>query len=360
MNAVSRRSALAGGAAVLAGSSLAHAAHAPVSASDARVQIEGRSAELASGGVRLGFPGVIVRLAVEASRVALRCRATGPDVWVDVRVDGGPRSIRRLVPGGQVLGLYAGVPVPRRIELVRRTESWMGQLDLLGLDVAGSLDAPPPLFPRRLLFVGDSITCGSGDNWPDLAAPEGGVHEDAGASYGALLARRLGAQRHLVAYGGRGVLRDWRGRSDVANAPQFYPRALPDDPASRWEASRYTPDAVGVCLGTNDFSQGVPDREAFVAALVGLLAAIRRDAPRAQILVIDSPMVADDPKRGPLRTLLNAFLDEAVAQTGGAGIERAHLKHYNGRSPKDGHPIGPEHVAIADELEPLFRRALTL
>jgi formate dehydrogenase major subunit len=76
-----------------------------------------------------------------------------------------------------------------------------------------------------------------------------------------LVARRLGAQCHLVSYGGRGIIRDWQGIRDTRNAPVFYELALPDDPAVRWDHMRYVPDAIGIlrkrqCVGAYDHADG--------------------------------------------------------------------------------------------------------
>jgi hypothetical protein len=59
------------------------------------------------------------------------------------------------------------------------------------------------------------------------------------------LARALDAQVHLVSYGGRGLLRDWQGKTDVLNAPQFFQLTiaeetaqLPERPAKSFQSVR--------------------------------------------------------------------------------------------------------------------------
>ena len=97
----------------------------------------------------------------------------------------------------------------------------------------------------------------------------------------------------FVGYGGRGVIRDWQGIRNINNAPQFYELALPDDPSCLWQQNSYEPDAIAICLGTNDFNQGVPDENEFVNAYVEFIRKIRRDSPNARIFLLDSPMLDD-------------------------------------------------------------------
>ncbi len=208
------------------------------------------------------------------------------------------------------------------------------------------------------MFIGDSVTCGELSAWRPGADPEAAVNSDARASYGMVLARRLSAQCHLVSYGGRGVIRDWQGVQATNNAPQFYELAMPDDPAHPWDPSGYVPDAIGIQLGTNDFGQGIPDQNQFVNAYVEFIRKVRRDAPRALIFVMDSPIVRDEPSHGgPRGTVLHAYLEEVVSRVGSSRVILAPLAHSPG-VPGNGHPTGADHKVIADQLEPLLRRTL--
>ena len=121
-------------------------------------------------------------------------------------------------------------------------------------------------------------------------------------SYGMRLGRALSAQAQLVCYGGRGLIRDWRGRRDVPNAPQFFDLAVVDElprlhPRATWDHAAYLPDVVVVSLGTNDFNLALgtfPEREEFVAAYVAFARAIRARYPRAAIILTEGAIVSDD------------------------------------------------------------------
>ena len=334
-----------------------------VPAADPRLTVEGRTAPAPGGALRVGYPGVSVRFRADAARVAAQLTASTADVYVDVVVDGAPPRRVRLARGPQELVLLDGAAGRHTFALLKRTESWQGTLEIAGVTATGgaAVIEPLPLPDRRVLFVGDSIVCGASCDVPDASSTEDGAQTSDGAkSFGRVLATRLGAACHLVSYGGRGVIRDWQGIRDIANAPVFYERAMPDDPAALWDHHRFVPHAIGVCLGTNDFNQGVPDQNEFVNAYVEFLRKMLRDAPAARVFVIDSPMTTDSATLGHRRTIQQDYLDDVVRRVtagGDARVRRARVAHYPGR-PVNAHPIASEHVAIAAELEPQFREAL--
>ncbi|HVU32651.1 MAG TPA: GDSL-type esterase/lipase family protein [Opitutaceae bacterium] len=346
-------SLLLGMTALIASTTVARAA--TVQPDDPRLSYEGRYAVGPAHDVRLGFPGITLRLRVNASAVRLKLHASSNDVFFKLSVDGQPaRKIRVHQGDSEIPLLAASTAAEHAIELIRITESWEGVCEFTGLDVDGTILPPPALPSRKLLFIGDSITCGEGvvPNAPGLTAPE---RTDATESYGMKLARRLGAQCELVSYGGRGVIRDWQGIRATNNAPQFYELALPDDPKTRWNPATYVPDAIGICLGTNDFSQGIPDENEFVNAYVEFIRKIQRDAPHAPIFLIDSPILTDADI--PKRTVCGAYLDEVIRKVDSPLLHHAHLRHYQG-SEGDGHPVAAEQTSMTDELEPVFRKAL--
>lgn len=331
-----------------------------VKANDPGIVYEGRCAVDATGSVRLGFPGVAVHLNFRGSSLTLKAAAADDDLYFDVSVDQAAPTLLTLHKGeGDYVVMKSGQAADHSVALTRRNESWQGTVAIMGFSfgAGGKLLAAPELPKRKLMFIGDSVTCG------ELTAYEAGrdmkarINTNARLSYGMVLARRLGAQCALVSYGGRGIIRDWQGIRDTRNAPQFYELALPDEPALTWDHSRYVPDAIGIQLGTNDFSQGIPDQNEFVNTYVQFIEKVRRDAPDAVIVVMDSPMVDNDADRGPRRSALHFYLEQIVARVGNPKVILASLKHYPG-VPGNTHPTGKEHEEIASELEPVFRHAL--
>ena len=254
-------------------------------ASDSAIVYEGRYDTTSAGGVRWGFPGVTAHLHFRGAALSVKIEASDDDLYFDLSVDGAAPTVVRAGKGVADYSLFKAERAGEHtISLTRRNESWQGTCTLLGFSfgTAGDWLAAPELPQRKLMFIGDSVTCG------EMAARTIAVatcirklNSNARVSYGMLVARHLGAQCHLVSYGGRGIIRDWQGIRDTRNAPQFYELALPDDPTVRWDYSRYVPDAIGIQLGTNDFSQGIPDQNEFINAYVQFVEKVRRDAPQS-------------------------------------------------------------------------------
>ncbi len=340
----------------------ANGSTAAMKANAEAIVYEGRYAADAAGAVRLGFPGVTAHLRFRGTTLKLRASASSADCFFDVSVDGAAATVLRLKSGEGEYALVTGAtPGEHTVALARRTESWMGTCALESFELSGGGEwlTPPPLPTRKLMFIGDSVTGGELAAWQAGGDTHDKANSSALRSYGAILARRLGAQCHLVSYGGRGIIRDWQGIRDTQNAPQFYERALPDEAAPRWDHRRYVPDAIGLGLGTNDFNQGVPDQNEFVNAYVEFIEKVRRDAPEAFILVMDSPIVNDDAAKGPRRTVLHSFLERVVARVrlSDPKVMLAPVSVYPG-VPGNGHPTGADHEGIANEVEPAIRRAL--
>jgi lysophospholipase L1-like esterase len=325
---------------------------------DSRIAIEGRVAAAPGGGLRMGFPGVTLHLRLKASRAFLE---TEPHDWssFDIEADGLPPRCCVVHAGATSIDLLAGVPLAAEhtIVVTRRNESWQGTVDIkaLVMDDAGQLLAST-LPARRFMFIGDSITCGSGVLM-STGNTQDKLRSNARLTYGKLLSGRFGAQCALVSYGGRGVTRTWDGLTNTNNAPQFYGLALPDDPAVQWNASAYIPDLVVIGLGTNDFNLGIPDEQTFVGTYVQLVKRIMGDAPGAAILLVDSPILEDSERAGPRKTVCSWYLDKVVSLVASPRVTHVALPHYKG-TPGDGHPSAADHAEMAALLAPHVAKAL--
>jgi lysophospholipase L1-like esterase len=331
-----------------------------VKATAPEVVFEGRTWPTPEGTVRLGYPGILIHLRFRGDRLAVRIKAALDAEYLGISVDGAAPTVVELHKGEASVPLIAdGSGREHRVEILRRTEGWQGECDILGFELGsdGSLLAPDPLPGRKLMFIGDSMTCGEESDVDPSVVEKNNRHSNGRLSFGGVLARRFRAQLHLVSCGGRGMTRDWQGIRDTTTAPFFYELAIPGDPATVWNPSQYVPDAIGICLGQNDFSSGVPDEADFVGTYVQFLDKIRRDAPKAEIFLIESAMLTDPPGRPPSKTILRDFLDEIAAKSGSPLVHAVRISHQPGR-PANAHPTWVQHEAIADELEPVFRRAL--
>jgi len=318
----------------------------------------GRHAFDGAGAAKLGFPGVTLRFAYRGPAPTLQFGAASPNCAFNVSVNGWEPVVVRLPEGRSELLLPSG-PAPVDgwvVELVRRNEAWQGVASFYGLQLppGGELLSAPPPPQRRLMFIGDSMTGGEridrmppeNDDTPRTA--------NATRAFGMLLGRWLTAQVHLVSYGGRGVMRDWQGKTDTGTAPEFFERALPDEGASRWDHTTYQPDAIVICLGQNDLNPGLLDEAVFTAAYERFVQRIRAVHPQAALVLAESALQSEDPASGdaPKRALLRRCLETIVARQRAAGFKRIAVApvHKQPGTAVEGHPVAFQHEQIALQL----------
>ena len=139
---------------------------------------------------------------------------------------------------------------------------------------------PPPAYkPRRIVFFGDSITCGYG-NMAEQTSPYLTSEQDPTEAYAYRCAELMDADAELVSISGQGIVRDCGGNTGIP-IPTFYgwqsrhlrtPHAFPDDA-----------EIVVINAGTNDNGGGVIDEE-FHDGAKAFIADLRTHYPRAKIV----------------------------------------------------------------------------
>jgi lysophospholipase L1-like esterase len=338
--------------------------HTHISPRHNAIRIIGRTADFAPDEVRMGFPGITIQFAYRGPAPTVLFGANSADCYFDLQCNDWEPTTFRLAEGRCELALPTGVTsdLPNRIEIVRRNESWQGVASFYGLLLpeGGELTPLPAAATRRMLFIGDSITGGAGlERLPPVPDV---THRSSNArrSFGWLLGKWLNAEVHLVCYGGRGLVRDWQGLTDIANAPQFFQLALPDDPSIPWDHTLFLPQAIVICLATNDFNQGLLDEATYTAAYLRFIEAIRTAHPAAAIILAESPMFGETPGSDDWarRALLRRCLDKICVErklVGDGKITVAPVSHFPGTS-ADSHPVAFQHEQIALSILPVLRQ----
>ncbi|HEX8825586.1 MAG TPA: GDSL-type esterase/lipase family protein, partial [Archangium sp.] len=298
-------------------------------------------------GPRYAFPGTTVRF---------RCNCTGVDVafkdlgtgdaqntinFVNVIVDGKTEATVELKRGDpQILkGARNLMKGEHTIEIVKRTDSAAGTVQFIGVSLQGIMLDPPPPPEKRLEFIGDSVTCGYG-NELRIDDPKyigyRSKNQDISKAYGSLLGRRFNAEVFHTCLQGRGIYRDTAGDTNQA-LPPFYPRLFPDaDDSPRWDFEQFVPDVIVINLGLNDFStpdeSGLPtapsDPQAFkdaYAAFIRELFMYYQTNPNLQIVCAVGPMLNDFyPEKRAHWTRIQQYVSEMVEEVRAAGYTNVH------------------------------------
>ena len=274
-----------------------------------------------------------------------------------VVLDGRPVSTLPSRQGQERYVLVEGLPLAEhRVELYRRTEALFGVTQFLGFEVLGGELLADTFQPRRRMeLVGDSISCGYGNEGTSTDCPFSASTENHYLAYGSVLARKLEAELSTVAWSGRGVVKNYDG-GPGAVLGDLYDRVLPESTSSRWQPEQ-SKDIVVVNVGTNDYStEPDPAEQVFVEGYLALLGKLRHNNPTAFILCTVGPMLGgQDLERA------EASIQRAVEQRKSNGDRRIGMHRM--RTPNenpgcDWHPNLATHQRMADELEGVLRTTL--
>lgn len=298
-----------------------------------------------------------------------RFRGTGVGVVLDdavndydVQVDGA--TVATLVTPGRTTHWVRGLPDgAHRVRLVKRTESPQaaGRFDGFRPVPGGAVLGGPRARERQIEFIGDSYTAGYGNasGTRDCSAI-GGIDRNSNAdlSFGALTARRLGADYQLNAYSGRGMVRNYAGRDPGVDFRTYYDRALLHVEGDLWRVPRgWRPQLVVVGLGINDFSTAIAPGErwtpenlvaAYKAAYQGFIDKLRDRYGSGAIIVVSATALSNT-------TAFAETARQVVEDRNRAGDDRVRYWYYDDpgldRLGCDWHPSLRDHRIISGRLD---------
>ena len=185
-----------------------------------------------------------------------------------------------------------------QIQMIKLSEAPMSIIGISKLitDENATL-LPTPEKPRKLEFIGDSITCGYGVDDSDLTHTFSTKTEDMTKAYAYQTAQALNADYSMVSYSGYGIYSGYtEGAQNLSElVPPYYTkigfsRGTVNGQSitmTEWDFQAYKPDMIVLNLGTNDFSycQDFEDRQAeFVAHYQQFLQTIREKNQNTYIL----------------------------------------------------------------------------
>ena len=302
--------------------------------------------------------GFVATVSGTAISIRLKTEGASEPVFFQPVIDGTPGERFSVSTSEQTIALGTGLgDGDHAIELYRETEGRYGDSVFLGF-AEGILKAPPTGEGRLIEVVGDSISAGYGNlgveahpNYgPD---PNGGCRfstetESAYNTYGAIAARRLGADASIVAVSGWGAYRD-NGNSTASVMSSVYGNTLGLRTAPAWPFHEQA-DVVVVNLGTNDFAMGDPGETEFKTAYSTLLDTIRAKYPEAWVFCMIGPLLYDTGL-----TQATAYTTAIVNERTAAGDSRMQLLNFGQQNGSlgtgcDWHPNVTVQTAMADRL----------
>ena len=250
------------------------------------------------------------------------------------------------------------------VELVKLTESLVGEVRFFGFTVGDNpsdafLIAPKALPKLKMEFVGNSLTCGYGNELSSMVPKVGfsPLNENNYLAYGAITARELNAQYVCTAYSGRGICRNYEG--DTENTiPQFYGKTIATKSDSKWDPNEYIPDILVLNLGTNDFlaestTKVRVDSIQFITEYTAFIQRMRGYYPNAEIICAVGPALIETMEFYPNQ--LTRYSQCVLTAIKNAGGKENHIYYFEtkpqeGPFGEDYHPTIATHKRMANAL----------
>lgn len=323
-------------------------------ATDPRVHPVGRFDSPGKGQLRGAWSNTALTLRVEGKILEAKIANEG-DNFVQVEVDGqetqawklrkGPTSYKAELRGG-----------PHTVRLVKRTEAFVGPITFLSLKTDGKFLQAKAL-DRRIEVIGDSISCGFGNEGKAKEEPFSPATENANMTYEAIAARDVGAEVTTIAWSGRKMWPD-------NTMPEIFGKIIPTEEASAYTFKGTGPQAVIVHLATNDFGKDNPDQTKWCAAYVSFLKKVRGYYPKARLYCAMGSMMSDNwPPEHKALTTLRDYISTIVNAMHMSGDSNVTSIEFEVQQESDGigsswHPSIKTHRIMAAKLAAVLRADL--
>lgn len=330
---------------------------AEITPADPLIRYVGRFDEREAGVRRAAWPASTVAFTVSGGSVAVTMRDKGANFW-QVVIDGKPTAVLALEAGEKSYPVATRLPAGAHlVELVKRTEAGIGTSEFVGLKIDDEAKLlPAPARTRRIEVIGDSISCGFGNEASGRNEKFTPGTENAWLAYGAIAARAVNADYMCIAWSGKKL---WPDNTIV----ELYDHVLPYSPSPPWDFKRQVPDVVVITLGTNDFGRVNPEETGWVAAYVGFIERVRTHYPKAVIYCASSPMMGDFKSERKPRTTIAGYLEKVVAQASAAGGPPVRLIDFATQKTENGigaawHPSVRTHAIMGEQLAAALKKDL--
>ena len=222
--------------------------------------------------------------------------------YVAIEVDGKYYGRKKIQPEGTPVAINVSGTGEHTITIYKATEAANGSVIFTG--AKGDLFKVKAQPKKKIEFIGDSITCGMGNDIKDIPCDTGVWFDQHNAyySYATITAKTLNTDFLLSSVSGIGMYRNWNDEHEKeAIMPDVYENLYLNKENSKPYSFGFNADITCIALGTNDFSEGdhkkarLPfNEEKYVANYISFIKKVYRHSPDTQIVLLDSPMVNGD------------------------------------------------------------------
>ncbi|MFT4143965.1 MAG: GDSL-type esterase/lipase family protein [Mobilitalea sp.] len=208
--------------------------------------------------------------------------------WLNIYIDNLPVRVIRIDPEKKCYHLADDLEdTLHTVTLQKRTEAGFGTLKFINLTAEnGHFTAPPAPRPHQILFIGDSITCGYG-NEAQIPSDCDASRENNALAYSSLTGELLNAETLIVGASGTGCFQNYGGTKEGRMSDYFIDTICPDLDSKAMDPVH--PEVIVLNLGTNDWSAPINPTD-YLQRYRELVDFIRTRYPLAELFCVIGPM----------------------------------------------------------------------
>jgi len=261
--------------------------------------------------VRYDWSGVYFQFSFRGTSCAVKMSDTGHNYY-NVLVDDQPSKTFDVKSDTTMVLATDLTNQIHRVQVYKRTEGNQGTGIVKGILISENGEMLPwnDIPERKIVFIGNSITCGYGTEGLSKSERFKPSTENNYQSYAPIMARAFNADYHIVAHSGEGVVRNYGYKektSPTGTMPRRFNRVFDEKELPIWDFKQWKPDAVVINLGTNDFStQPFPDRLVFQAGYEKLINEAMKQYGNLPIFCVVGPMT-DEPCYSYVKEMVQNF-----------------------------------------------------
>ncbi|GGC15798.1 acetylxylan esterase [Dyadobacter sediminis] len=238
------------------------------------------------------YSGCTISAGFMGTSIAIKLKDDSLRNWFNVRIDDQLFKLESADSSG-IYQLARDLPdKAHRITITRRTESHGGTTTFEGFIIdPGKTLYPLPRITRTIEFIGNSLTCGYGNEGKSREEHFKYETENADLAYGALVAKKLNANYVAICRSGIGMLQSYDGNKDFVQ-PKLYDEIVAGSNA-QWDYAANQPDVVVIELGANDLVKTL-DSALFVNTYIAFVKKLRSQYSDADIICASGPNLPGD------------------------------------------------------------------
>lgn len=277
-----------------------------IPASNANINYYGRFDFSITDQARFNWSGSIIEASFTGTSIGLELVDGNTDY--DIEIDGKQHSVIRTGSTTKYPISTSLTNTTHTIRVMQRSENHWNANVFKGFYVAdgNGLVTLTKRQTRKIEFIGDSWTAGYGNESPGRECSDAQLRQftNANKSFSKLTADAFHAECMALGWSGAGIVRNY-GESTKKSAspyPVYYDKTL-GAVSGTWDFTKWKPDLVFVCLGTNDFStQPFPDDSMYINGYNSLLS-------RVHVNYGNVPVILAGTSTGPMNNLVQSIVN---------------------------------------------------